>query len=319
MRYRSLGRCGIWVSEVGLGTAQLANTDGRFLGVKRLSEDVAASIISKAVAGGVTFFDTAAEYGGAEELVGRITRGAGTPVVIATKAGLRNDGARDFSESYVHSHVERSLQRLGVECLDLFQLNKPSNRFESGADLFELLASLKRSGKIRHAGVVVGDIGFGRSCLDADVVDCIQVVYNLMHTETLALMRSAAAKGLGVIVRSPLQSGFLSGAYSPATTFQDDDERSSYFAGPAFADRLQRLRRIQEDLGVQDEELVEFSLRYIMSSETVSTVIPGASSVEQVQRYIACSGGTRLSADARATVEGVVAHHMRDFDQPIQQ
>jgi len=318
MKSRPLGALPVSVSEIGLGTAQLANVDGQVRGVKLVPVDVARMILRVAIDRGVTFFDTGDEYGAAEALLGELPRDVKRTVFIATKAGRKPDGAREFLPAYLEERVNQSLRRLGVERLDLFQLNKPSAAMLQDEDLAAFLNRLKAEGKIRFTGVVAGDMEAGVAAIRSGVVDCLQVLYNLLYLETEALIESAHRAGVGVIVRSPLNSGVLSGAYTPATSFPAHDERSLYFTGRAFEQRLDALRRIQAALNVSDRTLLEFALTFILSNRAVSVAIPGASRVDQVERYTDCSGLELFSESELHGIRGVVAREMLGCNHAFQ-
>lgn len=303
MNLRSLGRIGR-VSEIGLGTAQLANADGAFPIRKCVPMEDARRILAGAIDVGITFFDTADGYGCSEVLLGEIPAATRRSLVIATKAGRRDDGARDFSTPYLTSRVERSLKRLKTDCLDLFQLNKPSTEALKDGRVFALLSDLKRSGMIRAAGVVVDEPETGDACLASGVVDTLQVLHHLLYDGAVALMGRAAAAGRGVVVRSPLNSGLLSG---PPRVFPKDDERSRYFSGPTYEARLRTLAAIQMDLSVPDERLFEFALGYVLSEPSVSVVIPGVSALSQLARAVGVGTQARLSADEVKRVRATVA------------
>lgn len=317
MLYRKVPRLGGDVSVLGLGTAQIANTDGRQPGMRHVPPDDAQAILRVMLDAGVTFFDTADFYGNAELELGRLSPATKAGLTIATKAGLTRDGRREFSMAYLEGQVERSLGRLRVDALDLFQLSKPSAAQLATGEPFEVLARLKAAGKIRFGGVVVGDAATGALCLRAGV-DALQVLYNLLVTDTEPLMRAAAADGVLVIARSPLNSGVLSGTYTPATTFPASDERSTYFTGPSFQARMRAVERIQADLDATGPRLLELALAFVLSNPDVSTVIPGASSVAQARRYLACADGPGLDAAARARITDVVERHLRDVPRVFQ-
>lgn len=318
MKSRSLGTLPVVVSEIGLGTAQLANVDGQFHGVKSVPLEVARKVLTAAIDRGVTFFDTGDEYGMAESLLGELPQGIKQTMFIATKAGRKPDGTREFSPAYLQEHVHRSLRRLGVDCLDLFQLNKPNKAALQDGSVFAFLNQLKREGKIRYAGLVVGEEDTGFLTIRSGAVDCLQVLYNLLYSKTEDLIAQAHRAGMGVIVRSPLNSGFLAGAYTHATIFPANDERSLYFVGKVFEDRLNVLYRIQKALNVKDRTLLEFSLTFILSNPAVSVIVPGASSVAQVQRYIACSGRALLGKSELKQIKETVAREMIGVDQVFQ-
>lgn len=318
MTYRKVPRLGAAVSELGLGTAQLGNTDGRQPGMRYVPAEDVLRILAVMLDAGVTFFDTADFYGNAEIELGRLPAATKARVMIATKAGRTADGRRDFSPSYLEGQVERSLRRLRVDALDLFQLNKPSVAQLATGEPFDVLDRLKRAGKIRFAGVVVGDLATGDPCVRAGVVDAIQVLYNMLVTEAEGVIRAAAGDGLLVVARSPLNSGVLSGTYTPATTFPLEDERSGYFAGDAFVARVRAVEAMQVDLGAGGGRLLEMALAFVLSNPDVSTVIPGASSVAQARRYLACAHAPCLNADERARIARVVEHHLRGVPRVFQ-
>jgi len=316
---RLLGNTGIEVTEIGLGTAQLANTDGNSPSVRLVSPEGARLVIEEAIEFGISFFDTGDQYGTAECLLGALPVELQRRIVVATKAGLRDDGVRDFSDAYLESRLMRSLKRLNVECVDIFQLNKPSIGQLISGKAMEFLDQQKRRGTIRYAGVVVGEPETGFACLEAGVVDCIQVLYNLTYQTTEPLIAEAYRRGVGVIVRSPLNSGLLSGTVTPKTQFRDEDERSRYFRGAQFESRVTAIQAIAADLEVDPTSgLLELALRFIKSNSGVSTMIPGTSRRDQLLRYVGCAELPALTADEMTRVRAAVKHRMVEIDAPVQ-
>jgi|CXWL01.1.fsa_nt_gi aryl-alcohol dehydrogenase-like predicted oxidoreductase len=310
MKTRELGRLPARVSAVGLGTAQLANLDGSVAGIRLVAPADAKRILEVAVEGGVSFFDTGDQYGAAEELIGSLSPSLRARVLVATKAGLRDDGKRDFTPAYLRSRLERSLKRLKTERLDLFQLNKPSATDWQDGRLASFLNEEKQRGRLRFAGVVVGEAADGLRALEETCVDTVQVLFHLLYHGAIPVIAEAARLGKGVIVRSPLNSGLLSGSYRADTVIPSTDERSRYFAGPEFQRRVSALQAIQRDLGVPDDQLVEYALRFCLSEPGVSTVIPGASRLEQSRRYAACGDAEPMSPQELAKVKAAVAARM---------
>ena len=143
------GALPIKVSEIGFGTSQLANTDNQYVGVKYLSIAEAKNILQRAIDRGINFFDTSPSYGTAEKLVGQFKKKYKDKLIVSTKAGLKPDGTRDFSANFLRQQVERSLKSLQVDCLDVFQLNKPSKKDFENIDLFGFLTDLNQQGKIK--------------------------------------------------------------------------------------------------------------------------------------------------------------------------
>ncbi len=310
MKTRELGRLPARVSAVGLGTAQLANLDGSVAGIRHVAPADAKRILETAIEDGVSVFDTGDQYGAAEELIGSLDSSLRARVIVATKAGLRDDGQRDFTPVYLRSRLERSLKRLKTERLDLFQLNKPSANDWQDGHLASFLKEEKQRGRIRFAGVVVGEAADGLRALEESSIDTVQVLFHLLYHAAEPVIASAAQKGKGVIIRSPLNSGLLSGTYRSDTVVPAADERSRYFAGAEFQSRVSALQAIQSDLNITDSQLVEYALRFCLSEPGVSTVIPGASRLEQSRRYAACGDAKPMSAQELAKVKAVVAARM---------
>lgn len=318
MRQRSLGSGDLLIPEIGLGTSQLGNVDGQTGIGKPISRARGMAILQGAFEQGVRLFDTADGYGDAETLLGDLPGSVKRQAIIATKAGLRDDGARDFSESYVRSRIERSLRRLKVDVLELFQLNKPAAAELADGTLFNLLARLRDEGLIRRAGMVVGTPEAGLMAVRSGVISCVQVMYNLVVHEAEPVIAEAAAAGVGVLVRSPLNSGLLSGTYSVSTSFPAYDERSAFFVGETFRRRLEALEAIVAELAIPPSSLVEQALNFCLSNPGVSAILPGTADENQLRRYLTCADMPRFDADQMNRIREVVARHMADLSGNVQ-
>ena len=315
MNYRKLGSTPLSVSEIGLGTAQLSNTDNNFRGVKFVPIKEARKILSFAIERGVNFFDTGINYGNAESLLKEVKHEHKDRIIVATKVGLGGDGIRDFSVSSLRNQIESSLTKIDVDCIDILQLNKPAVKDLEDGQLFKLLENLKKEGKIRYAGVVVGTTNTGYQFIKSGVVDCLQIMYNLLYQETEGLIEQANQAGLGVIIRSPLNNGLLSGTYTPQQNFDANDERAEYFSGPLFAQRLARLKNIQESLGVPNKSLLRFSIRFILSNKNISSVIPGFSKVSQIEQCLNIEENwLPFKPDELLRIQSTVSSHMKGCD-----
>ena len=294
MELRRFGNLPSRVSTVGFGTSQLANTDSHCKGVKYIDINLARELLSNSIEAGINFFDTAPNYGSAESLLGEVGQKYPQKLIIATKAGLQENGTRDFSISFLQSQIKESLKRLKTDRLDIFQLIKPSIADLEDGSLFSFLKHLKDKGTIQYSGVIVGDIKTGFQCIESGEVDCLKILYNLVYQEADELIQEAWRKERGVIIRSPLNSGFLSGAYDYGQTFDANDARSVFFSGPEFEKRLGSLKKVQKDLGVSNKELSEFALKFVISNPYVSVVIPGPSKIDQVNLCIKVGEKTDL-------------------------
>ena len=318
MKTRPLGGLNHRVSEIGLGTAQLANTSGGVKGVKYVSSADAHDIIESAIDQGITFFDTSDRYGAVESMLGGLKPELKSRIFVATKAGLVDQGRRDFDTSYLKGRVENSLKQLGVDSLDLFQLNKPEADDLQDGRLFEFLSWLKDTGRSRYCGVVIGDLETGDLCLAAESVDCIQVMYNLLYLDADDLISRAHDSEVGVIVRFPLNSGLLSGTYTADTTFDSEDERSRYLTGRVLGERLEVVDAVLDEIPLATEHLLDFALRFILANSAVSVVIPGASTTAQLQSYIAASQGSAISERELTRIKGIIRRHAQGLGHSFQ-
>ena len=225
-----------------------------------------------------------------------------------------------FSANFLRQQVERSLKSLQVDCLDVFQLNKPSKKDFENIDLFGFLTDLKQQGKIKYSGVIVGEIEAGYKCIASGVVDCLQIFYNLLYQDTEDLILEAHGEGLGILVRSPLNSGLLTGVYKRDQVFDTNDARATFFAGEDFIQRLEVLRKIQKDLNISDSQIKEFSLRFILSNQCRTIAIPATSTTHQIEELINIANDpSRFSYSELENIKKVVSQYMihANFQQQI--
>ncbi len=234
MKSREFGQSGVAVSEVGLGCWQL---DGFCWG--DVTEDAALAILNASADHGVTFFDTADVYGSgrSEELIGRFLKQRSENVFVATKIGRFSvaEGETNYSEAMFRSHTEASLDRLGVEALDLTQLHCiPAEQMRRG-DVFEWLRALRDAGKIERFGASVESMDEALLCLEQDGLASLQVIFNVFRQKPIdVLFEKARAKGVALIVRLPLASGLLSGKMTKHTDFPKNDHRTFNRDGQLF-------------------------------------------------------------------------------------
>ncbi len=314
------GALPIKVSEIGFGTSQLANTDNQYVGVKYLSIAEAKNILQRAIDRGINFFDTSPTYGTAEKLVGQFKKKYKDKLIVSTKAGLKPDGTRDFSTNFLSQQVEQSLKELQVDCLDIFQLNKPSKKDFENIDLFGFLTGLKQQGKIKYSGVIVGEVEAGYKCIESGEVDCLQIFYNLLYQDTEDLILEAHSKGLGILVRSPLNSGLLTGVYKKNQGFDSNDARSMFFSGDDFTQRLEILKKIQNDLDISGSQIKEYSIRFILSNRCGIMAIPATSTADQIEELInIVNDPSRFSSSELENIKIVVSQYMdqTNFQQQI--
>jgi aryl-alcohol dehydrogenase-like predicted oxidoreductase len=308
MNYRTLGRTGLRVSEVGQGMG------GMGLGWWRDADDAESRrALRLAFDGGVNFFDTALVYGNghAESLVGELARAVGRDqVLIATKIPPANlrwpapcgvPAKEAFPPAHVRASTEKSLRNLKVDHIDVQQLHVWQDAWLEEPDWLEELHKLRKEGKIRFLGASINDHDPESAMLLAQqgAVDVLQVIYNLFdRSPEEALFPLAAESGVGIIARCPLDEGGLSGKITPETVFPPGDFRERYFAGDRKAEVHERVKKLEKSMGSEASSVPELALRFCLSSPQVATAIPGMRKEAHVRANLAVSDGRLLSAAA---------------------
>ena len=300
MNYRPLGRTGLDVSEVGYGAWGIGQS--MWIGA---DDDESLRALDRAIDLGLNFIDTALAYGDghSEELVGGVVRRRDETVHVSTKIPpqdmtwpARSDSHADeaFPGDYIRACTERSLRNLGLERIDVQQFHVWHDNWLEQGDWYETVEALKQEGKIGAFGVSINDhqpdtaLGLVRS----GRVDTVQVIYNVFdQSPEDELFPATREHGVGVIARVPFDEGGLTGAITPDTTFPDGDFRARYFRGDRKQEVADRVDAIVRDLGIERDRIAEIALRYILSDDAVSTVIPGMRSVRNVERNMAIAGG----------------------------
>lgn len=302
MRYRSLGTTGFQVSEIGFGGWSIG---GRDYGPTYDRESVAA--IRRALELGVTFFDTADMYGHgrSERLFGEVLSGLAGKVVIATKGGydVARGMVKDFSRAHLESAVHASLKRLRIEAIDLYQLHNPSVDWLKRDEVFEITEGFQRRGLIRHYGVSVSDAESARLVMARGTAATLQLVHNLLRPQILAEVGPMIERtGIGVIVRTPIEYGMLSGKYTIGAHFHATDHRATRWTPEQFAALLRRVDSFRFLVRGKIASLSEAAVRYVLTSPLVSTVIPGIKTPGQIEEFARASDPPYLSGEDLARV-----------------
>ncbi|WEL24858.1 aldo/keto reductase [Haloferax volcanii] len=321
MDSRPLGTTGFDVSEIALGTWQLGGSWGS------VTDDEAYDAIEAALDAGIDFLDTADVYGDgdSERRIGDVLADRDDDVTVATKAGRRLDPHEvdGYNRENLERFVDRSRDNLGVDSLDLVQLHCPPREVYYQPEVFDALSELRDAGKIDHYGVSVEKVEEGLKAIEYDGVETVQIIFNPLRQRPAELFfREAARRNVGVIVRVPLASGLLTGALSADAEFAENDHRNfnrhgeafdvgETFAGIPFEDGLEAADSIQEVVP-EGVSLAQFTLRWILSFDAVSTVIPGSKTPEHIRDNVAAASLPPLSADQFERVEEVYNAYARE-------
>lgn len=278
MKNRQFGNTGMNVSEIGLGAWQLANPDW---GIDDKAE--ALKIVQKSLEAGCTFFDTAPGYGGgrSEELLGEGLKSVRKEIIICTKFSFYNENHEsEWKAKHVRPVLEGSFKRLQTDYVDILLLHNPPRELMDGntsAELYTEMEKLKNEGKIRAYGVSLDWRVELDNVLDTTKSKATEVFFNALYQECLPAFAKAQSQGMGLIVKVPLDSGWLSGRYRGNHKF--DDVRSRW--SPEVLKRRSELVEKFAALVPEGTSMAHAALQFVLAQPEVSTVIPGAKTVEQ--------------------------------------
>ena len=292
MKYREFGRTGWKVSEVSFGAWAI----GGAWGVQDEAESLAS--LRRALDVGVNFIDTADVYGDglSERLIAKLRRETKQPFYVATKAGRRlpKQTVEGYNPATLTGFIDRSLQNLGTDCIDLLQLHCPPTEVYYRPEVFDFLDGLVKAGKIRHYGVSVEKAEEALKAIEYPNVKTVQIIFNLFrHRPSELLFKEAKRRQVGIIARVPLASGLLSGKLNAQSTFAADDHRNFNREGQAF-DRGETFSGVDYATGLRAVEklrallapgatLPQLALRWILMFDSVSCVIPGIRRPNQIE------------------------------------
>ena len=237
MQYRKFGNTDLVVSEIGFGAwaigggAMIGNTA---IGWGDTDDNVSIKAIHTALGAGINFFDTADIYGigHSEELLGKII-GNKKGVIIATKVGnvSRNDQFTvDYSKEYILEACETSLKKLRREAIDYYQLHSARMQHLQQGECIAAMQQLEQQGKIKFWGISLNTfdpLPEADFFIQNKIGNGFQLVLNLLNQKTLALLKSSAENGYGVIVRMALQFGLLTGKFDNGVNFSTNDHRKN--------------------------------------------------------------------------------------------
>ena len=286
MRTRPLGATGITVSELGFGCAS-------WWGKPQFNEEAAVKLVQTAVDLGITFFDTGASYAGgaAEPRLGRALKGLDRrKLVIASKAGTVARGGRverDFSPDALAASVERSLEALELDWLDVLQLHGPAAA-ELTPAVLGALVRLKTRGLVRALGVNSFDPAVIQHVLALDEIDVVMLDYNVLRPEREGLIARAGRAGKGVLAGMPLAMGHTASALGRLRGPQD-----VWYAARGFARHREELRRGAHFRFLHEQRDIsgaQAGLAYVLANPRVACAVFGTTRLPHLRENVAASG-----------------------------
>lgn len=311
MNYRSIGRLGYRISEIGYGMWGMVAWTGS-------DDKESLQSLQKAVELGCTFFDTAWAYGDgrSEELLGKLVRAnPDRRLYTASKVppknrqwpSRRSDTLDDcYPPDYVADYIGRSLRNTGLERIDIMQLHTWEDAWLADDRWISELARQKSEGRIGGIGISINrwEPWNGVEAVRSGLVDCVQVIYNIFDQNPQdELLPACREQDVGVIARVPFDEGTLTGNITLESTWPDDDWRSTYFvpdnlrSSVAHADAL-------KPLVPEGATMAEMALRFILGEPVISTVIPGMRKLRHVEANMRASDLGPLDKNLMAELSG---------------
>ncbi|MBK1790582.1 aldo/keto reductase [Persicirhabdus sediminis] len=296
MQYRKLGKTGLQVSEIGMGTWQLGTSE--FWGPMDDAEGI--RMVHRALELGCNLFDTAPNYGdtNSERLLGEALKGRREDAVIVGKFGHVPGGGTDFSVDWMHESLSQSLDRLQTDYLDVLLLHNPFPDVQLAENpIWDAMRQLQNEGRIRHFGASVDWAGEVRACLEAGA-EVIEVLFSIFHQDARFAFDAVRKYDAGILTKVPLDSGWLTGRFDENSVFDGPRAR---WTSEQIAERARLVDGLSW-LTHGGEKLSHQAIAYLLSYAEVSSVIPGAHSLSQLEDNLA-PVGHRLSADHRLQLE----------------
>ncbi|MEM9000260.1 MAG: aldo/keto reductase [Bacteroidota bacterium] len=315
MNYRKLGKTGLEVSEISLGTWQVGGKWG-----SEFNDKNATYILNEAVDRGINFIDTADVYenGLSERAVGKLIRSRSEKVYIATKCGRFIDPhvSAGYQPKVLREYVEKSLKNTGLDCIDLIQLHCPPTAVYYRQEIFEEFEKLKDEGKIANLGVSVEKVEEALKAIEYPNVTTVQIIFNMFrHRPAELLFQEAKKRNVGIIARVPSASGMLTGKFNATTKFSTEDHRHFNRKGEAF-DQGETFSGIDYTTGLEAVDklrslfpseigLVNIAIKWILMFQEVSCVIPGVSKIDQLYANLETLNIRNLSNKELVSVKAV--------------
>jgi aryl-alcohol dehydrogenase-like predicted oxidoreductase len=320
MQYRTLGRTGWQISDIGFGAWAIGGSWGT------VDDHESMATLHRALDLGVNFFDTADVYGDgrSERLLARLKKERRDPFFVVTKAGRRlNPHVADgYNKANLTAFIERSLQNLETETIDLVQLHCPPTDVYYRPEVFAALDDMVKAGKLRHYGVSVERVEEALKAIEYPGVQSVQIIFNIVRQRPADLFFARAQeRGVGILARLPLSSGLLTGKITRASTFATDDHRNFNRAGAAF-DKGETFSGLDFDVQLalveqitplvpQGMTLAQMALRWILDHPAVTTAIPGGRRPTQIEENARTSDLPPLSPALHAQLDALYQQHAK--------
>jgi len=282
LKYNNYIKASPKVSEVGFGAWQL----GKSSDWATMSEKEAVALVHKALELGINYFDTAPNYGygSSEERLGiALSETDRSKIVINTKFGHDADGKTNFEADNIRKSLEGSLRRLKTDYLDSIILHNPPFSYLDGNnnEHYEIFERLKEEGKIKAYGASLDTYEEMQKFMSTTKCEVIEAFFNIFHQDAGKAFSMAKEKGVSIVVKIPLDSGWLSGKYTADSKFDDIRKR---WSSEDIKTRASLVDKVKELL--EDDEISQTAIAFCLAYDAVSTVIPGNKNINQLTKNV---------------------------------
>lgn len=308
MKYRHPKRVDFDISMISFGAWQLGND----LDFEEMNEEDAIILVKTAVESGITLFDTAPNYGlgNSERILGKALKGYRDKVFINSKFGHDSSGGTGFDIDKLELSLRNSLNRLQTHYLDSVILHNPGREMLYGTHpIYEELKRMKKIGLIKHYGVSIDTPEEMEIVLKHNDIDVIEVMFNIIHQSPRIWFDEVEKQGILLMVKVPLDSGWLSGKYNKDTEFIGIRSR---WTKPVIETRLDIVDKIRDIVG---EDILHASLNFILNFHAVSCVIPGIRTLKHLESNIETLD-SELDETTQNQLIKLYDEYIKDLDTP---
>jgi aryl-alcohol dehydrogenase-like predicted oxidoreductase len=314
MKYKTLGKSGIKVSEIGFG----AWTIGLDWWGKKIEDAEAKRMLKKAYDVGINFFETADMYGKgkSEKLIGEVFKGMRDEIVISSKYGYdfsnveqigHTELPQHFDKKFTEKALDASLERLQTNYIDSFGMHNPKIDQIRNNEPFETFDKLIQEGKMKTSQIALGPaIGWTQEGLEAmgrDNVSSVQTVYNILEqTPGNDLIKKASEQNVGILVRVPDASGILTGKVKAETVIPSNDHRKDR----KMKWRQEALKKVEQFKPIAERNgmtITEFAIKFILTKKPIASVLPTVVSEEEVESFAVISDGNYINSSDMQEIE----------------
>jgi aryl-alcohol dehydrogenase-like predicted oxidoreductase len=314
MKYRTLGKSGIKVSEIGFG----AWTIGLDWWGKKLDDNEASRMLKRAYDLGINFFETADIYGSgkSEKIIAQVFKDMRNDVVYSTKWGYdmydakqigHNELPQKHNQEFLQFAIRHSLDRLQTDYIDVYSLHNPKMDAIKDDKLFASIDYMVKKGTIRSHGVALGPaIGWkdeGLEAIEKRNIACLQTVYNILEQDPARdFMQAAERRNVGIMVRVPDASGLLTGKVNADTKFDKNDHRS-FRKQDFIIEAMQKIENMRPLASSKGWSITELAIKFILSQKQISVILPTMVSIEEIELFASLSDGRYLNSTEIAKME----------------